>query len=88
MRAAADKLDADGTPSELERVLVSEYRVSQKQARQLAKLATGNEKKILAKLPRIKTRYEKLGEKKTSLGGYVFRAIKDELSTRQRGLPL
>lgn len=88
VRAIAESLDAEGTPSELERTLVDEYRVSQKQARQLAKLATGSEKRVLAKLPRIKARYEKLSDKKTSLGGYIFRAIKDELSTRQGGLPI
>lgn len=88
IRAIAENLDADSTPGELERTLITEFKVSQKQARQLAKLATGNEKKILAKLPRIRARYDKLKEKKTSLGGYVFRAIKDELSTKQGGLPL
>lgn len=88
IRAIAEGLDADGTPNELENTLTNDYKVSPKQARQLAKLATGNEKKVLAKLPRIKARYEKLKEKNTSLGGYVFRALKDDLSTKQRGLPL
>jgi plasmid replication initiation protein len=89
VRELANRLDTDSAPGELERTLVDEYRVSQKQARQLSKLATGNEKKVLAKLPRIRARYDKLKEKKTSLGGYVFRAIKDELSTnKQGGLPI
>lgn len=88
VRAIAEQLDTDRTPTELEHTLTNDYKVSPKQARQLAKLATGNEKKVLAKLPRIRARYEKLKDKKTSLGGYVFRALKDDLSTKQRGLPL
>lgn len=88
VRAIAEGLDTDSAPGELEHALVHEYRVSQKQARQLARLAGGNEKKILAKLPRIRDRYDKLKDQKTSLGGYVFKALKDELSTKQGDLPI
>lgn len=88
VRAIADGLDASTTPGELEHALVHEYRVSQKQARQLARLAGGNEKKVLAKLPRIRARYDKLKDQKTSLGGYVFKALKDELATKQGDLPI
>lgn len=88
VRAIAEGLDASTTPGELERALVHEYRVSQKQARQLARLAGGNEKKVLAKLPRIRARYDKLKDQKTSLGGYVFKALKDELATKQGDLPI
>lgn len=88
VRAIAEGLDASTTPGELEHALVREYRVSQKQARQLARLAGGNEKKVLAKLPRIRARYDKLKDQKTSLGGYVFKALKDELATKQGDLPI
>lgn len=88
IRAIAERRDTDNTSSELERILVDEYRVSQKQARQLARLAGANEKKILAKLPRIRARYDKLTSKRASLGGYIFKALKDELSTKQGDLPL
>ena len=88
VRAIAEGLDTPTTPGELEHALVNEYRVSQKQARQLARLAGGNEKKVLAKLPRIRARYDKLKDQKASLGGYVFKALKDELATKQGELPI
>lgn len=72
----------------LEAVLRDEFNVSQKQARQIANLAKGKEAVVMKKLPKLQTRYEALAEKKTSLGGYVFRALKDELTSKQRNLPL
>lgn len=88
VRAIAEGLDTSTASGELEHALVHEYHVSQKQARQLARLAGGNEKKVLAKLPRIRARYDKLKDQKTSLGGYVFKALKDELATKQGDLPI
>jgi len=42
------------------------------------------------KLPRIRGRFDNLPKesRKTSLGGYVFRALKDELTPKQAKLPL
>lgn len=90
IRAAASKLD-DGKSRnpELEAVLCADYGVSKKQARQIANLAGSRSGKILAKLPAIKARFEKLKDKKTSLGGYVFRSVKSHLDKEQQGdLPL
>lgn len=89
IRAAAESLDngQDLSPS-LAKTLAEEYQVSQKQARQLANLSIGQEERILAKLPKIKARFEKLKDKKTNLGGYIFNALKDELTPKQGALPI
>lgn len=89
VRAAAESLDNGRVLAPaLAKTLTEDYRVSQKQARQLANLAGGQEERILAKLPKIKARFEKLKDKKTNLGGYIFNALKAELTQRQGGLPL
>jgi len=89
LRAAAEKLDAgENFCPELEELLKIEFRVSPKQARQIANLAKGREEHVRKKLPRIKSRYEALSEKKTSIGGYTFSALKSELIQAQKDLPL
>ncbi|NCC36862.1 MAG: RepB family plasmid replication initiator protein, partial [Chloroflexia bacterium] len=89
IRAAAQQLDdgANKAP-DLAKLLREEYRVSATQARQLANMAVDHEDAVRARLPKLKARYEKLKEKKTSLGGYVFMALKDELTVKQRKLPI
>lgn len=89
VRAAAESLDngRELVPA-LAQILTEDYRVSQKQARQLANLAIGQEERVLAKLPKIKARFEKLKDRKTNLGGYIFNALKDELTPKQGALPL
>jgi len=84
VRAVAEKLDsgADNAP-DFARLLREGYRVSPKQARELANLAATHEavERLTKLLPKIKIRYEKLPKegRKTSLGGYVFRALHFEL---------
>ena len=89
IRAAAQQLDdgANKAP-DLAKLLREEYRVSATQARQLANLAADHEDTVRTRLPKLKARYDKLKEKKTSLGGYVFMALKDELTVKQRKLPI
>ncbi len=90
IRAVAEKLDTGKSfCPDLEAELRDVYGVSAKQARQLANLAKGRESEVTARLPRITARYDGLETKKTSLGGYVFRAVKAELATPKQGtLPL
>lgn len=89
IRAVANKLDdgADKAP-DLAKLLREDYRVSAVQARQLSNLAVNHEATIRARLPKLKARYEKLIDKKVSLGGYVFKALKNELTAKQGSLPL
>ncbi len=89
IRAIAQKLDdgADKAP-DLAKLLREEYRVSAVQARQLAKLAVNHESYVRARLPKLRDRYDKLIDKKVTLGGYVFKALKDELTSKQGSLPL
>jgi len=94
VRAVAEKLDTglDKAP-DMAALLRNEYRVSAKQARQLANLAASQHSthRLTKQLPDIKARYEKLpaDKHKTSLGGYVFRALHSELMpTKQMNLPL
>ena len=89
IRAVAQQLDdgANKAP-DLAKLLREEYRVSATQARQLANLAADHEDAVRARLPKLKARYDKLKDKKTSLGGYVFMALKDELTVKQRKLPI
>ncbi len=93
IRAVAKKLDTGAdSASDLAKLLREEYRVSSAQARQIANIAasTGREHEIINKLPRIRDRFDKLPKesRKTSLGGYVFKALKDELTPKQAKLPL
>lgn len=90
IRAVAESLDGGKSHCpDLEAELRDVYGVSAKQARQLANLAKGRESEVKARLPRIKARYDALEAKKTSVGGYVFRALKAELATPKQGtLPL
>lgn len=90
IRAGAEKLDSGKSfCPDLEAELRDRYGVSPKQARQLANLAKDKEDKIKALLPRIKARFDALDKKKTSVGGYIFKAVKDELATPKQGtLPL
>jgi plasmid replication initiation protein len=93
IRAAADTLDTnqDNAP-DLSKMLREEYRVSDKQALQIANLATHQHatQRLFDMLPAIKARFEKIPreKRKTSLGGYVFKALKDELTPKQAKLPL
>lgn len=87
-KAAEDLDDGKSLAPDLVQILKDEYRVSEKQARQLANLATGREEKILKKLPTLKARFDNLQDKKTSLGGYVFKALKDELTQKQGSMKL
>ena len=91
IRKVAEKLDtnADYAP-ELSAKLHIEYRVSPKQARQLGNLAhaAGRVNDITERLPRIRARYDALDPaKRKSLGGYVFKAVKNELTPKQANLP-
>ncbi|NCC85017.1 MAG: RepB family plasmid replication initiator protein [Clostridia bacterium] len=90
IRAKVESLDSGKSHCpDLEAELRETYGVSAKQARQLANLAKGKEADIKTLLPKIKARFDALASKKTSLGGYVFRAVKAELTTtQQRSLPL
>jgi plasmid replication initiation protein len=93
IRAAANKLDTnqDNAP-DLSKMLQEEYRVSDKQALQIANLAAHQHstQRLYDMLPTIKARFEKIPREKrtTSLGGYVFKALKDELTPKQAKLPL
>ncbi len=73
-------------------LLRNEYRVSAKQARQLANLAASQHatQRLTKQLPDIKARYEKLpaDKRKTSLGGYMFKALHSELMPKQMDLPI
>lgn len=87
VRDAARKLDSGVSfDPDLFRVLREEYGVSDTQARQLSNLARHDRKKVLGILPKIRARYDSLKTKKTSLGGYVFKALKSELA--QLHLPI
>jgi plasmid replication initiation protein len=87
VRDAAVRLDSGASyDPELARILREDYRVSDAQARQLANLARHDRLRVLDLLPRLRERYDALVSKKTSLGGYVFRALRSELS--QLNLPL
>ena len=67
---------------EFSKLLREEYRVSPKQAKQLANVVYHHERENEAKelLPKIRERFEKIDKPKTTLGGYVFRTLKDELT--------
>lgn len=56
------------------------------QARQLANLTKRDEAAVRARLPELKARYDKLSDTKVSLGGYEFKALKDELTAKQGSL--
>lgn len=87
VRDSAARLDSGASyDPELARILREDYRVSDNQARQLANLARHDRLRVLDLLPRLRERYDALASKKTSLGGYVFRALRSELS--QLNLPL
>jgi len=71
---------------ELAKTLREDYRMNHKQARQTANSYHKRKDELIALLPKLKERWEKLpdihpktGKKKTSLGGYIFRAITYEL---------
>lgn len=67
---------------EFARLLREEYRMAPAQAKQLANLVdhNGQEPAARALLPKLRKRYEALSNKKTPLGGYVFRALREELT--------
>jgi len=67
---------------ELSKLLRNEYKIAPQQAKQLANLIDYHncKEKAFKLLPTLKGRYDKLQDKKTSLGGYVFRALRDELT--------
>lgn len=72
----------DNHMPEFAKLLREEYRVSPKQAKQLANLVWHNDRKFDAEkmLPGIKKRFEGIDKPKTTLGGYVFRTLRDELT--------
>lgn len=80
LRSVVEKIGLSKTVSPFLVQVLREYRVSPKQALQVANLAIGKEDLVLSLLPKLKTRWEKLETKKTSLGGYVFRALSSELT--------
>lgn len=67
---------------EFSKMLRDEYKMAPQQAKQLASLVDyhGCKEKALKLLPKLKRRYDALQQKKTSLGGYVFRALREELT--------
>lgn len=80
-----ESLSRGKTPSnnpEFARVLREEFHMAPKQAKQLANLVdhNGQEPAVRALLPKLRKRYEALENKKTPLGGYVFRALREELT--------
>jgi plasmid replication initiation protein len=80
IRSAMDKMgNGPDLAPELLYILQNEYKVSEKQAKQLADLGSCDELKVKSLLPKLRERWEKLEEKKVSLGGYVFKALRDEL---------
>lgn len=84
VRAAAEKLDSGKEYApELARRLREDCQVAPKQARQIANLAhgEGRDDEISAMLPRLKARFEKIPaeKRKTTLGGYIFKALRAEL---------
>ncbi len=81
IRKKLSKLGTEDKNPELTELFRKEYKVSPKQAKELSNLVTYQQKtdKIKKILPKIKERYNRLENKKTSLGGYVFKAIHDEL---------
>jgi plasmid replication initiation protein len=86
VRSVAEKIGPSRAFSPDLVATLREYRVSPKQALQLANLAIGKESRVLTLLPKLKTRWENIETKKTSLGGYVFKALVSELG--QSVLPL
>jgi len=71
---------------ELAKTLREDYRMNPKQARQMANSYSKRKEELLKLLPKLKERWEKLpdanpktGKKKTSLGGYIFKALQNEL---------
>ena len=89
IRGKMNKDSKTNKAPELTKILREEYKVSPKQAKQLANLAYRDEeqRKVRALLPKLKNRWENLpktnpktGKPRTSLGGYIFKALKDELT--------
>lgn len=84
VRAVVEKLDTgtDNAP-DFTRLLREKYRVSPKKARELANLVAAHNAvdRMTKLLPKINARYERLAKegRKTSLGGYVFKALYSEL---------
>ena len=72
----------DNHMPEFAKLLREEYKVSPKQAKQLANLVWHNDRKFDAEkmLPGIKKRFEGIDKPKTTLGGYIFRTLRDELT--------
>lgn len=86
IRATLDKASA-GSPClspDLARLLREEYGVAPKQAKQLADLAAGAEDHVQEILPRVRDRWNALADQRTSLGGYVFKALRAELVDQKR----
>lgn len=67
---------------ELAKTLRTGYKVCPSQAKQIANLAYHNdrEKELNELLPKLKQKFDRLEKPKTTLGGYVFRTLKDELT--------
>ena len=71
---------------EIAKLLREEYRMNAKQARQIANGYSQRKSEIIKKLPILKKRWEKLpaknprtGRPRTSLGGYIFSALKSDM---------
>lgn len=82
VRQALSKGKTPNNNPEFARLLREEYRMAPAQAKQLANLVdhNGQEPDARALLPKLRKRYEALANRKTALGGYVFRALRDELT--------
>lgn len=67
---------------EFSKLLRDGYKMAPQQAKQIANLVDYHscKEKALNLLPKLKRRYDALQVKKTSLGGYVFRALREELT--------
>lgn len=82
VRSVLSKGKTPNLNPEFARLLREEYRMAPAQAKQLANLVdhNGQEPAARALLPKLRKRYGALENKKTPLGGYVFRALREELT--------
>lgn len=87
IRINLEKATAGNSPClspDLARLLREDYGVAPKQAKQLADLANGAEDQVQELLPKLRERWNALVDQRTSLGGYVFKALRSELIDRGR----
>ncbi len=87
IRINLEKATAGNSPClspDLARQLREDYGVAPKQAKQIADLACGVEDQVQELLPKLRERWNALEDQRTSLGGYVFKALRSELIDRGR----